>query len=198
MLDKSIPYAEIWMKRTAEDKVIPVPDSNHYVIQPYQSGDESEWARIETAVGEFDTEAEARVYFEKEFLPYASQLPQRMFFAVNPAGTKVGTATAWWKKKDDGSMVSLVHWVAVVPSAQRQGIARGLVTKVLETFQKQTAPGAATTAIYLHTQTWSHAAINLYQQLGFELIATDYQGQINPEYEQVLAILKEVTQKESQ
>ena len=79
MLDKSIPYAEIWMERMAADEVAPVPASNNYIIQPYQSGDASEWARIETAVGEFDTEAAALAYFEKDFLPYESQLPQRMF-----------------------------------------------------------------------------------------------------------------------
>ncbi len=65
MLDKSIPYAEIWMERMAADEVAPVPDSNNYIIQPYQSGDASEWARIETAVGEFDTEAAALAYFER-------------------------------------------------------------------------------------------------------------------------------------
>lgn len=198
MLDKSIPYAEIWMKRAAADEVAPVPVSKNYILQPYQSGDALEWARIETAVGEFDTEAAALAYFERDFLPYASQLPQRMFFAVNPEGTKVGTATAWWKKKQDGSTVPIVHWVAVIPSAQRQGIARGMVTKVIETCQKQTEDCEdSTAAIYLHTQTWSHAAIGLYQQLGFELIATDYQGQINPEYEQVLAILRDLAQKGS-
>ena len=69
MLDKSIPYAEIWMERMAADEVAPVPDSNNYIIQPYQSGDASEWARIETAVGEFDTEAAALAYFEKTFSP---------------------------------------------------------------------------------------------------------------------------------
>ena len=51
MLDKSIPYAEIWMERMAADEVAPVPASNNYIIQPYQSGDASEWARIETASG---------------------------------------------------------------------------------------------------------------------------------------------------
>ena len=198
MLDKSIPYAEIWMERMAADEVAPVPASNNYIIQPYQSGDASEWARIETAVGEFDTEAAALAYFEKDFLPYESQLPQRMFFAVNPEGTKVGTEPDWWKKKQDGNIVPLVHWVAVIPSAQRQGIARGLVTKVIETCQNQTADSEeSAAAIYLHTQTWSHAAIGLYQQLGFKLIDTDYQGQMNPEYEQVLTILRDVAQKEN-
>ena len=58
--------------------------------------------------------------------------------------------------------------------------------------QDQTADSGRICCRYfsLHTQTWSHAAIGLYQQLGFKLIDTDYQGQMNPEYEQVLTIFE--------
>jgi GNAT superfamily N-acetyltransferase len=197
MLDKTIPYAEIWMKRDLSIPVTPVRVSDKYTIEPYQSGNADEWARIETTVGEFATEAEGLAYFNRVFLPNEPQLAQRMFFAVNTKGEKVGTATAWWKEKSTGVIVPIVHWVAVDPSAQRQGIARGLVTKVLATFQNQTTTSTDIkenlSAVYLHTQTWSHAAIGLYQQLGFELIATDYQGEANPEYEKVIAILNDLS-----
>ena len=43
-------------------------------------------------MGEFDTEAAALAYFEKDFLPYESQVAATNVFAVDPEGTKVGTA----------------------------------------------------------------------------------------------------------
>ena len=62
------------------------------------------------------------------------------FFAVDPEGTKGRNSDCLVEEqKQDGNIVPLVHWVAVIPSAQRQGIARGLVTKVIETCQNQTA-----------------------------------------------------------
>lgn len=128
-------------------------------------------------------------YFEKEFMPEQAQLGQRMFFALDQSGTPVGTATAWKKAKQDGTPVPLVHWVAVMPQAQRQGIARGLVTQVVSVLE------AANEPMYLHTQTWSHAAITLYQQLGFVIIATDINGNENPEYPLASQVLAEVAQK---
>lgn len=112
-----------------------------------------------------------------------------MFFALDQSGTPVGTATAWKKAKQDGTPVPLVHWVAVMPQAQRQGIARGLVTQVVAVLEATNEP------MYLHTQTWSHAAIKLYQQLGFAIIATDINGNENPEYPLACQVLAEVAQK---
>lgn len=189
MLDKSIPYAEIWMKRAHKSTPIQPVQSDNYSLRSYQAGDERHWARIETSVGEFDNEAEALAYFEKEFMPEQAQLGQRMFFALDQSGTPVGTATAWKKAKQDGTPVPLVHWVAVMPRAQRQGIARGLVTQVVSVLE------AANEPMYLHTQTWSHAAITLYQQLGFVIIATDINGNENPEYSLACQVLAEVAQK---
>ena len=105
MLDKSIPYAEIWMKRAHKSTPIQPVQSDNYSLRSYQAGDERHWARIETSVGEFDNEAEALAYFEKEFMPEQAQLGQRMFFALDQSGTPVGTATAWKKAKE-----SLAAW----------------------------------------------------------------------------------------
>lgn len=82
MLDKSIPYAEIWMKRAHKSTPIQPIQSDNYSLRSYQAGDERHWARIETSVGEFDNEEEALAYFEKEFMPEQAQLGQRMFLPL--------------------------------------------------------------------------------------------------------------------
>jgi hypothetical protein len=65
MLDKSIPYYNIIMKRNPGT---PVPEPllpEGYMFVPYCEGDEKSWAEIETSVGEFDSIPEALEYFNQ-------------------------------------------------------------------------------------------------------------------------------------
>lgn len=74
MLDKSIPYAEIWMFRSIE---LPIPKYSlpeSYSLSFYQEGDQFAWAEIETAVGEFDETEDALEYFNRTFTPYPEEL----------------------------------------------------------------------------------------------------------------------------
>lgn len=187
MLDKTIPYAELWMARPTKDLVEMKCVPHQIAMRTYQPGDAEKWAALETAVGEFEHETKALQYFEETFIPEAEALPQRMFFALDQQGAVIGTATAWWKKDKHGHRVPIVHWVAVHPRGQRQGIARQLLYQVLAVCQQADAP-----MIYLHTQTWSHGAIALYQELGFEIIETDSDGQLNPDYLKAVAILDQL------
>ncbi len=188
MLDKSIPYTEIWMYR---ERGLPVaekalPEGFHFEL--YQEGDELEWAAIETAVSEFDDEAKARDYFKQKFAPYPKQLKQRMLFVTDSTGEKVGTCSAWWKETPDGSRYPLVHWVAVKPGYQGKGIAKAMMPQTLKLLQNL----ETTSPIYLHTQTWSHPAIRLYQKLGFEITDKNLDGNPNPEYAKAMVILDEL------
>ncbi|MFL2134437.1 GNAT family N-acetyltransferase [Desemzia sp. FAM 23990] len=185
MLDKSIPYAEIWMSRERELPVKEQALPEGFQFTFYQEGDEREWAAIETAVAEFEDETQALDYFERSFAPYTEELKQRMLFITDPSGEKVGTASAWWKKAPNGDRYPLVHWVAVKPGYQGKGLAKAMMTRTLKTLQtlEDTSP------IYLHTQTWSHAAIRLYQKLGFEITDKKLDGSPNLEYKKAMDIL---------
>ncbi|SFQ26780.1 Acetyltransferase (GNAT) family protein [Desemzia incerta] len=188
MLDKSIPYAEIWMYRERELPVVEKTLPEGFRFELYQEGDELEWAAIETAVAEFDDETKAIAYFNEKFAPYPKELKQRMFFVTDPAGEKVGTCSAWWKKTPDGTRYPLVHWVAVKPGYQGKGLAKAMMTQTLKLLQNL----ETTSPIYLHTQTWSHPAIRLYQTLGFEITDKNLDGSPNPEYDKAIAILAEL------
>lgn len=176
MLDKSLPYVEFVMER---ENPLPLPEmtlAEGYRLVNYQPGDGAAWCRIETAVGEFAEETEARTYFDKTFAPYPAELAKRMFFVETVAGEKVATCTAWWDKHTHGP---LLHWLAVVPEHQRRGLAGFLtwqVTKTLESLYPHQP-------LQLHTQTWSHPAIKLYQRFGYQLVPG------TPDYEKGLAIL---------
>jgi ribosomal protein S18 acetylase RimI-like enzyme len=45
---------------------------------------------------------------------------------------------------------------------------------------------------YLHTQTWSHRAIKIYQALGFDITAEKLGKYTNENYEKALKILAEL------
>lgn len=188
MLDKSIPYAEIWMCRERELPVVEKTLPEGFRFELYQEGDELEWAAIETAVAEFGDETKAIAYFNEKFAPYPNELKQRMLFVTNPSEEKVGTCSAWWKETPDGSRYPLVHWVAVKPGYQGKGLAKAMMTQTLKLLQnlENTSP------IYLHTQTWSHPAIRLYQTLGFEITDKNIDGSPNSEYDKAIAVLAEI------
>lgn len=184
MLDKTVPYADFYMKRPA-GLAVPVPElPKGYRFVFYQAGDQEAWCRIETSVLEFKTKDDAASYFEKTFLPEEKELIQRMFFVEDPQGQKVATCTAWWEQVKDEKL-PLVHWVAVMPEAQRKGIARAMMCKVTQLLQEfsQDKP------IHLHTQTWSHPAVDLYQQLGYQIIAEQIDGSKNHDYQKAIDIL---------
>ena len=74
MLDKTLPYYNIIMKRVSGS---PIPEPNlpqGYNFCLYSEGDEKEWAEIMVSVGEFDSFTEAMDYFAEHYLPYIDEL----------------------------------------------------------------------------------------------------------------------------
>lgn len=170
MLDKSIPYHRMILKREPGAAVPDVELPSGYTLVLYQPGDELAWAEIETSVLEFmDTEA-ALTYFQKEFAPHAEELRRRMLFVRDETGNKVATFTAWWNFTD-GSRHPYMHWVAVKPEVQGLGIGKALVAQGVQHMVELEGD----VAMYLSTQTWSHKAIRLYRWAGFDFVEDEIQ-----------------------
>lgn len=199
MLDKSIPYKNIIM-RMPYDKVQSQPEPvlpDGFSFRFFQEGDEKHWARIETSVLEFADEASAERYFTRDYLPCLDDLKHRCVFVLNRDKLPVATATAWYASSSLGYQASL-HWVSVMPSYQGLGLGKAVVQKTLSIFPA-TDPGEA---VWLHTQTWSHVAVQLYHKLGFNLLKTGQTAvvtnssdgvKISPnDYEDAIGVLKNV------
>lgn len=188
MLDKTIPYAEIWMVRPRELPITEFSLPEGFSFVSYKEGAQLAWAEIETAVGEFDRNKEALDYFNRTFGPYPEELKKRMVFIKTEAGEKVGTATAWWKETASGTRYPLVHWVAIKPEYQGKGLSKPLTSKVLSLLQElEYHP-----SIVLHTQTWSHIAIRLYEKFGFKISDKNLDGTPNPDYKKAMDTLEQV------
>lgn len=185
MLDKSLPYFDMLMvcPWRAAQKAQPaaLPAGFRYAL--YRPGDIDNWAAIETSVGEFDGEDAARAYFERVFLPQEDELRKRMCF-IEAEGEKVATATAW-RFEQDGAFCPALHWVAVRPEWQDRGLGRAVVGRALSLC----AALDPEKPVCLHTQTWSHKAVGIYQQFGFMLaLDGEYLGYKNRPQEALAAL----------
>jgi len=163
MLDKSVPYAGLFMRRSAGKQIpdYPLPDGFRFSF--FRDGDETEWARIEASVLEFDSEFAALLFFKETFVPFAEELCRRCIFIENAVGEKVATATAWWSLID-GERRSWMHWVGAAPEYQGLGLGKAIVSRATRLVTELEGD----VEIFLKTQTWSYKAIGVYMACGFE------------------------------
>ena len=168
MLDKSIPHKHVIMRLDRNTQIHEPPLPDGFRFRFFGEGDEYHWARIETSVLEFESEQKAYEYFCRDYLWRKSELEKRCVFIVNPAGLPVATATAWYANSELGYQASL-HWVGVCPAYQKRGLGTAIVKKILSLFFAREPEER----VWLHTQTWSHAAIRMYRSLGFQMLKTE-------------------------
>ena len=186
MIDKSVPYIPVIMRR---DPGLPLPDyplPEGFSYKMYEPGDEKEWARIEASVGEFDCEMDALLHYQEEFLPYPDEISRRCIFIKAPDGELIGTATAWWAYVGQ-RRYPLVHWVAVKPGYQGKGLGKAITAEVVRLMTVVDGDGT----FYLGTQTNSYKAIGIYQWAGFYI--TDEKnvlGYANDQYKEAVALLE--------
>ena len=163
MLDKSVPYAYFYMRRKAGAPIahFPLPDGYRYTL--YNQGDEYSWARIETAVLEFEDEFTALMRFNREYMTNPEELYRRVLFIENSNGEKVASTVPWWKIVDDERRPWL-HWVAVHPSYQGIGLGKAIISRTVQ----HMIDLEGDVDFYLRTQTWSYKAVSIYKANGFE------------------------------
>ena len=188
MLDKSVPYFGLYMRRKAGAplKSFPLPDGFKFVL--YSDGDESSWARIETSVLEFDHEFAALMHYTENYMPHIDELRRRCLFIETDDGEKIATATAWWFHVE-GQRRSWLHWVAVDPRYQGLGLGKAIVSRVV----KLMAELDGDADFFLSTQTWSYKAIEIYKTHGFKPTAEKalYKDPKN-NYKKAMKTLKEI------
>jgi len=188
MLDKSVPYFNILMKRPADIEILDyeLPEGFKFVM--YRPGDEVEWAEIERTVLEYPTRTDAMVKFRSKFIIFKEELERRLVFVESPEGEKIGTCMIWWEYSS-GRRDPWVNYVALKPEYQGRGISNAMISYILKLSEKIEGKRD----IYLHTQTPSHRAVKLYKKFGFYITREpNLYKYPNDEYEQAEAVLEEV------
>ncbi|MEH7484914.1 Ribosomal protein S18 acetylase RimI [Bacillus sp. OV166] len=177
MLDKSIPYFNVIMKRGSGAPVSCFSLPKGYSFVWFSEGKEMKWAEIETSVGEFTNIDEAMKYFQENYLPFLDELKRRLLFVQNERGEEVGTITSWWNMTGTKRVPS-IHWFAVNEEYQGCGLGKALVSESL----KKLILLEGDKDVFLHTQTWSYKAIGLYLKSGFEILSSGSFSHYKNEY----------------
>ena len=184
MLDRTIPFCNTIMK-CSDYLPGPVELPDGFSIVPYQNGYEKEWAKLEYAIGDFDTLEAAEKYFVETYLQNSELLPN-ILFLLNGEHEIVGSCIAWHDMRYENSVSSL-HWLVVQEQYQRFGLGRALATAVMNIYAERRA-----FPVYIHTQPWSWKAVLLYLSLGFRLQKTDTFSHYVNEYGKALAELRKI------
>lgn len=163
MIDKTIPYMGVLMEKY-DTKVYPccrLPQG--YCFEAFRPGREADWARILADSGLTESEEEARQVFARDFAPHAQELTRRMWFVLDPAGCPAATISLW-RGGAFGPERQRLHWVAVQQDQQGKGLAKAMMTRMMELYQELGDEGP----LYVASQTWSYAALRLYEAFGFQ------------------------------
>jgi GNAT superfamily N-acetyltransferase len=159
LVSNTMPYIELIMERATLDDLPLGSDAANCAIRSYQSGDEAAWTHIQREADRHNTITAA--LFTREFGNVVSHLAERVLFAVDPASRLVGTAAAWWESSPTDRW-GRVHWVAVQPAWQRQGIGRKLLVSVCHRLRD-----LGHESVFLTTSPIRHEALYLYLSVGF-------------------------------
>jgi ribosomal protein S18 acetylase RimI-like enzyme len=185
-LDRSLPHIGVIMEKydTESYPVFDLPKG--YSFAKYKRGYEKQWAQLQYEVEETDTLEEAELAFKREFLDgksmdwinkannrtettniedslFFDQMYERMTFIVDDRDKVVGTGCVWGGKMF-GKELQRLHWIAVSPEHQGKGLAKALVSKLLDIYNELDYSGY----IHLTSQTWSYKALNIYMKFGFK------------------------------
>ena len=188
MLDKTIPFCNTMMK-CSEYKYRNVELPDGFSIVSYHPGYEKEWAKLEYAIGDFDSVTEAEKYFAETYLQKPELFPN-ILFIKNRESDIVGSCIAWQDRQGINS-VSSIHWLVVDERYQGIGLGRALCTAVMNIYAKRRG-----LPVYIHTQPWSWKAILLYISLGFKLQKTDTFSHYENEYEKAMMELRKIVTAE--
>jgi len=126
----------------------------------YEPDDENFWIAIHRLADRYN-EITPQL-FADQFADAGLHLAERQCYLLDKTGNPVATATAWTQHQGRFAGFGQLHWVAVVPTLQNQGIGKMVVSIAC---QRLIALGH--TRAFLITSTLRPAAIHLYEKFGF-------------------------------
>jgi ribosomal protein S18 acetylase RimI-like enzyme len=127
-----------------------------YQLRGYRAGDDATWLELQQSTGIYPLLAPD--LFQREF---TAALDGRQFFVMCDAQA-IATGTAWHGEPLRAKHWGRLHWIAVHPCYQRQGIASNLCRHLLNVLRDLGCSG-----VYLTTGSENRPAIALYRRLGF-------------------------------
>ncbi|MCW8133499.1 MAG: GNAT family N-acetyltransferase [Planctomycetota bacterium] len=138
--------------------VFPLPPG--YTLRWFEPEDRARWTLLQRAADTLQPIPET--LFEEQFGSDAAEWRRRICLLCGPDGREVGAAAAWFGSASAGRDWGRIHWVAVHPSCQGQGLSKPLISAVCARLAELGHARA-----YLTTSTARVPAIRLYLKFGF-------------------------------
>ena len=145
------------------DKMAEIPEFDlpeGFCVRWFEGGDIDSWVDLYSLADKYITITPE--LFIKEFGNDPEVLHNRICFILDSESKFIGTAAAWYDDGFQGQCWGRVHWVAIIPEMQGKGLAKPLMSIVLERLKHLGHDKA-----YLLTSTARVPAINLYRKFGF-------------------------------
>ena len=165
--DSRIRFVDLLLERSLTQAIPQYELPEGYRFEYYQPGDRDSWIDIECSARELVSHEQGVEVWQQYYGKVEHLLHDRMLFVVNAEGAKIATATAY---PTDEPGLGQVHWVAVKREEQERGIAKALMTRVLQVMHEH-----GDTRAMLHTQTVTWVAVRMYLNLGFRPTAQSAQ-----------------------
>lgn len=151
---------EIFMIRPNLDDIPVFNLPKPFKLRNYHKGDEENWFQIYKAADHYNKIYSAM--FKEYFGADEVKLGRRQFYICNEDDQTIATATSWYNEDYHGESIGRVHWVAVHPDYQGLGLAKPLISNVLNRFKE-----LGHKKCYLRTLSVRTPAICLYLSFGF-------------------------------
>ena len=182
------PVVEVAMLRSKLNDIPHHELNREYCFKFYENGDAETWAIVQTQAEPYH-QALTADFHSKEFEDDFERLKAKQIFVESIiSGEIVATATAW-KGELDGFTMGRIHWVAVIPSHQRKGLAKALCTKLLTIFKEK-----GYEQVFLTTENFRIDAISIYLKFGFKkYIRDESEIEIWQEIEEKLNLKHEIS-----
>ena len=159
------PNDDVTMVRAHLDDIPSFSLPPPYTLRLYEPGDEECWRAIQADSDEFNDITPQT--FRKEFGWDEEEIARRQWYLCDEEGRAIGTSTAWFDDTFEGARWGQVHWVAIIPKYQGEGLSKPLITLTLRTMRDLGDDRA-----FLYTSTGRIPAIKLYLQYGFAPLKT--------------------------
>ncbi|MCM8534919.1 MAG: GNAT family N-acetyltransferase [Lentisphaeraceae bacterium] len=152
---------EIFMIRPDLENIPEHPLPESFKLRSYHKGDEENWFQIYKAADHYNKIYSAM--FKEYFGADEVKLGRRQFYICDKDERAIATATSWYNDDYHGESLGRVHWVAVHPDYQGNGLAKPLISNVLTRLKD-----LGHKRCYLRTLSVRTPAICLYLSFGFK------------------------------
>lgn len=162
MLDKSVPYYQVFMTKNDIEKFDKHELPDGYTIYEYKVGMAIDWVRLQMYYEQYDTFGEALNYFKKMYIEQGNMIYERLLFVKDEDDLIIGTG-ALWVGTHFGNVMHKIQGVAIHPQYRNKGIAKAIVSRLYEIAVALECKGG----LYTNASTWNYPFINLLFKMGF-------------------------------